>query len=159
MTGDNHVSDPLEDRILSFIGEHWPAPRRHKLSVNTRLVQDLGMDGDDAVEFFKTFGEEFNVSLDGLHARWHQHFGPEGIPLTYSLGFIVLVWLCFEAGFLFHDRIGVLPAWGWGTALMGIAIFIYHRWFAKDAMLPITVLDLVESARAGLWIKPYPDRW
>lgn len=107
------------------------------------------MDGDDAVEFFNRFGEEFRVSLDGLHARWHQHFGPEGIPLSYSLGFIVLVSLCFTAEFF-------APPWGWGIALIGIVLFICHRWFAKRTMLPITVGDLVESARAGLWINSYP---
>jgi hypothetical protein len=37
------------------------------------------MDGDDAVEFFEAFGEQFHVDLDRLWKRWPQHFGPEGL--------------------------------------------------------------------------------
>jgi len=42
-------------------------------------MQDLGMDGDDAVEFFEAFGQTFSVDLARLWQHWHHHFAPEGI--------------------------------------------------------------------------------
>jgi len=45
----------------------------------TRLLQDIRMDGDDAVDFFKTFEKKFNVDLVRLWEHWHHHFAPEGI--------------------------------------------------------------------------------
>ncbi len=48
----------------------------------TRLGEDLGMDGDDAVDFFEDFAETFRVDLADM--RWDRHFGPEGCnPLIY----------------------------------------------------------------------------
>jgi hypothetical protein len=104
------------------------------------------MDGDDAVEFFKDFAAEFQVNLDDLYARWDQHFGPEGGP---SFGFLVILVACIITGFWLRDRFGWLPAWAWGIALILAVILAYQFWFAKK-MLPITVGDLVESARSGL---------
>lgn len=152
MTTECQTDAPLEDKVLSFTGERWPM-RRHKLSMSTRLAQDLGMEGDDAVAFFKEFGQRFNVDLAALHVRWGQHLSPEG---SGSFGAVVVLCLCITAGFWVHDLVGLLPAWGWGIALAGVAFFIYQRWVAKK-MLPITIEDLVESARSGRWVKLYPD--
>jgi len=70
---------------------------------------------------------------------------------------MVVLCICGIAGFWLHDLFGLLPSWGWGIALIGAAILIYQRWFTKKTMRPITVGDLVESARSGQWIKLYSD--
>lgn len=151
MTSESQIDVSPEDNVLTFVSTHWPIPRRHKLSAETRLAQDLGMDGDDAAEFFKDFGEKFNVDFADLHIRWHQHFVPEG---GGSFGAMVVLCLCVTTGFFLHLLFGPLPAWGWGITLIGAAILIFQYWFAKDTMFPITVGDLVESARSGRWAKP-----
>lgn len=145
-------SDILEDRVQGFTAQHLGV-KRSKLSTATRLNRDLGMDGDDAVEFFKDFAAEFQVNLDDLYARWDQHFGPEGGP---SFGFLVILVACIITGFWLRDRFGWLPAWAWGIALILAVILAYQFWFAKK-MLPITVGDLVESARSGRWSKSYSN--
>jgi Protein of unknown function (DUF1493) len=145
-------SDILEDRIQGFTAQHLGV-KRSKLSRATRLNRDLGMDGDDAVEFFKDFAAEFQVNLDDLYSRWDQYFGPEGGP---SFGFLVVLVACIIAGFWLRDRLGWLPAWAWGIAIIFAVISAYQFWFAKK-MLPITMGDLVESARSGCWNKSYSN--
>jgi hypothetical protein len=156
MASECQTDVSLEESILTFVRDHRPIPRRHKLSLETRIAQDIGMDGDDAVEFFEDFGKKFNIDFADLHIRWDQHFAPEG---GGSPGTIVVLFICVIAGFWLHDLFGLLPSWGWGIALIGAAILIYQRWFAKKTMLPITVGDLVESARSGQWTKPYSGSW
>jgi Protein of unknown function (DUF1493) len=154
MTSECGTDVSLEENVLTFVSNHWLIPRRHKLSVKTRLAQDLGMDGDDAVKFFKDFGHKFNVDFADLHIRWNQHFAPEG---GGSFGVVVVLCLCVTAGFWLHDTFGLVAPWGWGIVLIGAAILVHRRWFANDTMLSITVEDLVESARLGRWTKSYPD--
>jgi acyl carrier protein len=145
-------SDILEDRVQDFTAQHLGV-KRSKLSTATRLNRDLGMDGDDAVEFFKDFSAEFQVNLDDLYSHWDRHFGPEGGP---SFGFLVISVACIMAGFWLRDRLRWLPAWAWGIALISVVILAHQFWFAKK-MLPIAVGDLVESARSRRWSKSYSD--
>ena len=143
-----HQADTLEEEVLDFTARYWHMDR-DELSTSTRLSEDLGMDGDDAFEFFRAFGEEFKVNLDGLHANWKQHFSPE--VGAASFGVIAAICVCVTAGFWLGDVLGILPSWGWAIALMGIAFAVYQRWFARKGMLSITVGDLVDSARSGRW--------
>jgi Protein of unknown function (DUF1493) len=145
-------SDILEDRVQGFTAQHLGV-KRNKLSIATRLNRDLGMDGEDAVDFFKDFAAELRVNLDDLYTRWDQHFGPEGGP---SFGFLVILVACIIAGFWLRDGLGWLPAWAWGSVLILAVILAYQFWFSEK-MLPITVGDLVESARSGCWNKSYSN--
>jgi hypothetical protein len=138
--------DDVQERVMRFTAQHWPVRENRKLTSDTRLAQDLGMDGDDAVEFFKKFGDEFKVNLDDLYTRWKQHFGSEGAPLLAS----IVVILAIVAGFWLRDLFGVLPAWGWGVALIAISLLLYQRW-RRRRTVPITVRDLIETARSGRW--------
>jgi hypothetical protein len=143
-------SKEAEERVMRFTAAHWRVRKSHKLTTNTRLAQDLGMDGNDAVEFFEKFAQEFSVDLYQLRVHWNQHFAREGI----SLGAMVAIALCVTAGFWLRDAIGVLPPWAWGIALIATAA-LSHRRFAKDNMSPVTIGDLAESVRLGRWSKPY----
>lgn len=65
----------LSREVLLFVSEHLSVPH-HELSLETTLFGDLGIDGDDADEFFLAFAKRFNVKLEGLDLS--RHFGPEG---------------------------------------------------------------------------------
>jgi hypothetical protein len=143
----------LEDHVLDFTAQQW-CVRRQKLSTNTQLAQNLGMAGDDAVEFFEKFGKEFRVNLEDLETRWDRHFFPQGGGGP-SLEAIAVICLCVTAGCLLRHYVGILPAWGWGIGLIILAIVIDKRWFLKDTMVPSTVVDLVDSVRSGRWSKSY----
>jgi acyl carrier protein len=45
------------------------------LMPDTRLREDLGVDGDDAIEFLEDFAETFGVDMTDF--RFSKHFGPE----------------------------------------------------------------------------------
>lgn len=143
-------SETLEDRIKDFTAYHLGV-KREKLSPDTSLNDELGMAGEDAVEFFDDFGVEFKVDLDDLHIRWDQHFVPEG-GLSYS--FLVILTLCIVSGAGLRGLIGLLPSWAWSIALIGIVILVHNSWFAEK-LIPVTMADLVDSARSGRWIKSY----
>jgi hypothetical protein len=68
----------LEARIVTLLVEET-GTRKERVRMCSRLREDIGMDGDDAVEFFEKFGDRFNVDLTDLHDRWGQHFSPEGL--------------------------------------------------------------------------------
>lgn len=156
MSSECQTDVDLEENVLAFVRHRWAIPRRHHLCLESRIAEDLGVDGEDAVEFFKDFGKGFKVDFADLHIRWNQHFAPEG---SGSFGAIVVLCLCVTAGFWLHDLFGLVPPWGWGIGLIVAATLIHRRWFTNGKILPISVGDLVESARLGRWTKSYSDDW
>ena len=68
----------VEDEVLGFLA--WErGMNKSEIQPDDTLMEDLGMDGDDAVDFFKSFAKKFNVNLDDLTPHWRQHFGGEAI--------------------------------------------------------------------------------
>src|SRR3954453_7075274 len=66
--------------VLRFVADRCGV-RKDKLTLDTTLFGDLGMDGDDADEFFEDFSKRFKVDLRGLDLP--KHFGSEaGASLT-----------------------------------------------------------------------------
>lgn len=141
----------LEERVIRFTAQHWPPRKGCEIKPDTRLSQDLGIEGDDAIEFFEEFEREFGVDITDLHLHWSQHFAPEG---SLSLGVMVVLVFCVTAGFWLRDLVGIFPAWAWGLTLIAIAIMI-HQWLAEDMQIPITVGDLIKSVRSGRWEMSY----
>ena len=64
--------------IKLFISKYWSVPV-NRLNHNTKLEDDLGITGDDAVEFFEKFSKEFNIDLSALDLR--KYFESEGVGL------------------------------------------------------------------------------
>lgn len=76
------VSIELSQLLVAFVCEQLnvsPLP----LTATTRLLQDLGVDGDDGVELIHEFSLRFGVDLAGFDPSIH--FGPEagGNPLIW----------------------------------------------------------------------------
>lgn len=75
----------LEDRIMEMIVSETgiDAPG---VQLNSKLAEDIGMDGDDAEDFFRKFSEDLNVDLAALYENWDRHFipRPRGHPLGAS---------------------------------------------------------------------------
>jgi acyl carrier protein len=80
----------MNEHLTAFVSEQTGV-RPTRLTQRTRLFHDLGMDGDDAVEFFEAFACEFDVDLSGM--EWNRHFGPEGgcgcVPPLALIGMLV----------------------------------------------------------------------
>ena len=125
------------------------------LTATTRLLQDTGMDGDDAVEFFTDFEKRYGTDLTPLYAHWDRHFGPEGFGTPTS--FLVMLVLLFAPIALIP--LGVSPMWGWGVELVGVVIWLWplRRWPLKDNTTAVTVGDLALAAETKQWPLAYDD--
>jgi hypothetical protein len=73
-------SDQLFENVASLLARQQGYPRA-KISAATRLGEDVGMDGDDAWEFFGEYARVFGVDLAGF--KLYHHFGPEGFSLLW----------------------------------------------------------------------------
>ena len=133
----NADTDPeLLDRIAELLWECQGFPR-DRVTPETTLQGDAGMDGDDAREFLAAFAGTFDVSLDGL--RFADHFGDEGFPVAAGLllmtaGISTVLWPWCLPGWL-------AAAWWW------------QRRCARQRR-ELTVADLLRAARAGHWVEP-----
>ncbi len=62
------------EQVRDFLSEQWRV-RPERLTPDTRLLHDLGIDGDDAEEILTDFAEQFQVDLSAF--RFTEHFGSE----------------------------------------------------------------------------------
>ena len=142
----------LEERIIEFTAEER-GMKREDIELSSGLSDDLGMDGDDAVDFLEKFGKKFSVDLELLWKHWPRHFGPEFSGP--SLGAIMLIVACVVLGDLLHRAFHRIPAWAWMIALIVAEVWTYNRFFAdrNPDVIPVTVGDLMDAAKAGKWMK------
>jgi acyl carrier protein len=54
----------------------------NKFSDEASLFHDLGVDGDDAIDFLDEFSRVFNVKLSKFH--YSEYFGAEGTPSPWE---------------------------------------------------------------------------
>lgn len=64
----------LEQRIIWFVAQ-VSGCKLEKLQTGSRLLHDLGIDGDDAVELLSEYSEVFQVDMGGF--EFGKYFGPE----------------------------------------------------------------------------------
>ena len=67
--------DDLLQKVKFMIADQCSVPME-KLKGETRLLHDLGIDGDDAVELLERYGKEFGVDLATF--KFDEYFGTEG---------------------------------------------------------------------------------
>lgn len=68
------MNHDLSTEVFAMVSE-FTRVRPQELTWETTLFHDLGIDGDDAVEFFEEFGRTFEVDLTDFNIE--THFGPE----------------------------------------------------------------------------------
>jgi acyl carrier protein len=148
------MADAMFSQIIEHVAEQTGI-RPEKLSATTRLLQDTGMDGDDAVEFFTDFEKRYGADLTPLYTHWDRHFGPEGIgtPISFLVMFILLI------APMILIPLGVSPMWGWGVGLAAILIWLWplRQWPLKDNTIAVTVGDLASAANTKRWPIVYDD--
>ena len=60
--------------VSQFVSEELGVPAT-RIKPETRLLHDLGVDGDDAGDLLQHFSARFHVDLSAFRFSWH--FGPE----------------------------------------------------------------------------------
>jgi hypothetical protein len=116
------VNDTLEDDVILFIASESGQPRE-RLSPRTTLFGDLRIDGDDGDELLVAFMKHFEVDMSEY--RGSEHFGPEGLPPWAPIYWLILAWRSMTEE-------GSTPE-------------------SRARLRPITIQDLIDSARARKW--------
>ncbi len=142
----------LETEVIELIARERGLDR-HKVTLSSRLQQDLGMDGDDAVEFFQDFEKRYGPDLALLYQHWDCHFGPEGFgsPMMFLLMLLLLLSPFPLLPF------GVSPAWVWGAEIAAVLLWLWplRQWPLKDKTIAVTVKDVVVAAETKRWPLTY----
>ena len=117
------MNDELYGRVKTFVAEHAGASAK-KINPDTRLMEDLGICGDDGYELLAAFCEEFKIQNTN-EMDLTKYFAPEGCNY---FGICVFFYdLVFNRAKLREESNGYIP---------------------------ITLRDLVRSAEAKRWIPP-----
>ncbi len=117
----NDLCDSDFRAVADFIERVTKYPKE-RVSMDTTLLQDVGIDGEDAEEFFVEFGRSFSVALDELDLSLH--FGGEGYP---------------------GGTILALP-------LLLILRILGREARKPDGLKPISVSTLVKAVKTKRWI-------
>ena len=72
----------LLKQVRAFVADYWSEPPS-RLFAETSVNCDLGMDGDDGVEFMDAFSSRFGVDLTEF--PHDNYFGPEASATPISL--------------------------------------------------------------------------
>jgi acyl carrier protein len=150
----------LEERIVDLLTDQMQV-RRSRIQLSTTLADDIGMDGDDAVEFFERFAEKFHVDITALGDHWHRHFGPEGGLVSFPPELLFASAAGAVAGLALHEWVLWIPGWlaviVFVVAFWPIALKIYaiRNPSTDPPKRPITVQDLVDAATTGKWPLEY----
>src|SRR4051794_32786808 len=72
-----HPSAPPEtrDAVIQLVADQ-SGVKREKLTDETRIVEDLQLDGDDVVELIEQVATKFGIDM--VNYRWYHHHAPEG---------------------------------------------------------------------------------
>lgn len=61
-----------------------------QIKPETRLGEDLGVDGNDAVALMEIYSKEFNVDIEDLWVHWDTYFSKKGVTLQSGVALLVI---------------------------------------------------------------------
>ena len=126
---------------------------RSKLLPSSRLLHDVGVDGDDAAELFQCIHDRYGTDFTALYEQWRIFFNNEGLSFrTFLLGTALIIpstVLSVAVGMHFNLSEKA-------TGLMAIPMFFGLAWLLRKVcrrreMHPVTIAALAEVVRQGGW--------
>ena len=69
------------DQLVKFLSNEMSVGIE-RISLDSRIAQDFGVDGDDGVELLDNYSKKFNVDLSQFN--YDEYFGPEGSLTPFS---------------------------------------------------------------------------
>jgi len=147
--------DRLLRRVYELVSQSTGV-RIEKLTPQSRLNYEIGMDGDDAGEFFQQYAQVFGVDLEQLVWHWDQHFNAEGMSLSTGA---IIFGPPFAAGFVLSEVSRTVAAWVWflgSYVAWWLLLWVWCKLRKRPGPVPLTIEDLLQAAAANRWIKVYP---
>jgi len=143
--------DPQQTIVQLLQSEHGIA--RSRLLPSSRLLHDLQVDGDDAVQLFQKLHDRYGTDFRALGEQWSTFFGNEGPSIAYlllstavlvpSIAISVPLGLYLD---LSSNSVGLLAA----SVFFG-SILLFHGVWPKSQKRPVTIAGLAEIVRRGSW--------
>lgn len=139
--------DPATELRRILIENH--GIRSAKVTPEARIVNDLGIDGDDVAELLDDLASRFGTDFSALNDQWREFFNTEGA----SLRAIILGML---SAIVFGGVTGVLLAYlGWFGIVLSVILFVsgarvFGRRYGRK-LRPLTIAGLTEIVVAGRW--------
>jgi acyl carrier protein len=118
------MEETMQQSVIQWLSDFTSIPRE-KLTPQTTLLGDLGIDGDDGVELIEGYIKTFEVDPTGIQID--RHFGPEVMPWNAPLR---LDWL--------YRRI-----------FLGQCPEVFH------SLIPIRIQDLIDISVSQKWTIKY----
>ncbi|WP_109809406.1 acyl carrier protein [Sphingosinithalassobacter portus] len=142
----------VEREIRELIAEQsgMPLIRIHR---DSRIAEDLGISGDDAVTLFSRISGRYRVDLTALWKRWDRHF----LINALSIRTIVAMAVVLLIATLIAKWVGgvmYLPASGIFLLALLLAALIWlplRRTLPLRKPVPIRVRDIVQAVERGNW--------
>ncbi|WP_165184083.1 acyl carrier protein [Caulobacter soli] len=145
----------LHEQVIALLAEERGLSVS-EIDLNSRLLEDLGMDGDDAVEFFDLYEKRFAVDLKPLWGHWRKHFGPEGLGWSdYRFNLAAFACICCMAAGLYWTT---LPPWVTPVAGLALITTFGLGWRSERKNKPhvsLTAAHLIEAAVTKRWPLDY----
>lgn len=85
----------METEIIKFISE-FTAVKEEKITPQTLINFDLGVDGDDGAKLLEEYSKRFSVNLSPIS---DVYFGPEGFSISF-----VIMWPYYLVRWLLGHR-------------------------------------------------------
>jgi len=145
------MDDDPTAAVHSILVNGLGVPARN-VTLDARIVHDLGVDGDDAAELFEELHKRFGTDFDALEVQWREFFNAESAsPYTILFGIPAVI--------VFGAVAGVISAvWHWpkivavlvALLLLVAGSWLLSRWFGRE-LRPLTVGGLAQIVEAGRW--------
>ncbi|QIG80029.1 acyl carrier protein [Stakelama tenebrarum] len=142
----------VEREIRELIAQQSGVPllRIHR---DSRIAEDLGVSGTDAVDLFSRISGRYKVDLTLLWKRWDRHFLAGGIAVRgYVLIFAILAataFLAFWLGDTLHlGDAGAILLWAMFAAM---ALAPLRHALPRRKPVPIRVQEITEAVARGRW--------
>jgi acyl carrier protein len=140
--------DQVSAAICELLEREHGVPRKN-LKTTSRLAQDLGIDGDDAVEFVEQLHQKFGTDFTALREQWSDFFEVEGTPIGTALTGLA----CLAAIPLLVGVVAELRGKQITLAMVALVVLILAAiWLRRgDRKRPVTIAGLAEIIGWGAW--------
>ncbi|TSD83037.1 hypothetical protein FFK22_039860 [Mycobacterium sp. KBS0706] len=144
------ADDPVA-AITSLLERDYGIPRS-MVSPSTRVLHDLRIDGDDAVELIEWIRGRFGTDFARLEQQWLSYFNPEGMTLRSAFIGVLSIIVAGVVGMISapsHVPHFAAVALSLGSSL--VCAWALHRFLPRREVRPLTIGQLADAVRSGAW--------